>query len=601
MTLTLVHPQRLSSFSVLPANTYWLYADDNLYYDGQAHRQFGRAQRLVEPVVFQTRAAQLRGAFMEWVDRSLASHVAEDWIPASYFKDIFTAPVFLHCVCLVLLDEALRQGKAVVVISSSKALSAQLNRLVRTYGQTLIIFGAACFRREAWRIKYLAWRHFLLRPLRLLASVILARQILGNRQIERLKNVQILVATPLLNGDLEETGKHSDRFLPGLIDYYRAQGFVAASLACTENLSIRCLSAAYRAMRISQTLFAPGELFLQWQDIFGGQWRAQRAMTRLPAFSTLPFMGIDVSCIADFWWPVAIRRTVVARIMTVLEKRMRSCGLNPRLFLIWYENQPLDKALQIGVCLSDQKSQVVAVRQYFPAENVLSFFSSTGEVRHGVSPKTNWVCGKRTAELFARHDSEGIYLPVPALRYAHLFPQFVATEVSSNLVVFLTSSLEESLSILECVFANVDQAMHHFSAIRVKSHQALKDDIAVLAHRRWPSVRAPVIWEQAASSKLLPDAALVLTAGSSVAVEALCCGIPVVLVGRTSGLDVNPLEDIDNADWRIVYFSEEFAALLENWLPHLPPIQARQARGQEIRNTYFDPSTEKNMRVFLPT
>lgn len=601
MTLTLVHPQHLSSLPFLPANAHWLYADEDPQCDNQLHCQFGRDRRLIQPLAFQAQAAQLRGNFMAWTDRCLEGCAAEDWIPVSYFKDIFTTPVFLHFVCLVLLNEAFQQGKTVVVITNSAALAEQLAALMRAHGRTLSVLGKVRFRRDAWRIQCLAWRHFLLRPLRLLACAILAHQILGQHQINRLQHVQVLVATFLLAGDLETTGKFRDRFLPGLIDYYQKQSVVAASVACTENLPLLSLRSVYRAMRGSQTLFAPGELFLKFRDIFTGQWRACRAVMRTPAFTSLPFIGVDVSCVAAFWWDIAIRRTVVARIMTALGKRMNALGLSPQLFLGWYENQPLDKAMSISFHLAGSKTQAIAIRQYFPAENLVNFFSSGGEVRHGASPKINWVCGQRMEELFARHDPEGIYLSVPALRYAHLFAQSVTLEPGNSLVVFLTSSLEESLAILDCAFADVDCVLKRFSTIRVKSHQALKADIATLTYNRWPEVCGKAIsWEQATSSELLQSAALVLTAGSSVAVEALCCGIPVVLTGRTAGLDVNPLEDIDNADWRIVYFPEEFAALLQNWLPNLPSLETRRVRGREIRDAYFEPSTEDHMRAFLP-
>lgn len=601
MSLTLVHSRALHSFTVLPSDACWLYADDDPQTVEKIDRQFGFERRLISPADFQVRAANLRAPFMAWMDCCLQNEVAEDWIPASYFKDIYSTPVFLHLVCLHILNEALQTKQSLVVVSGSEALALQLRQLAGEMGQPFTLIGENEFRRDARRVRLLAWRHLLLRPLRLLAASLLSKVVLGRKQIQRLKEVEILVDSFLLDGDLDSSGRYHDRFLPGLLDYYHRYGLIAASAASTEAISFLRLKDVYSAMARSQTLFSPTELFLQLRDIIQGQWNAWRALKRVPDFALTPFQGVAIQFVAGFWWSIAIRHSVVARILIVVGDRMASRGIRPRLYLDWFENQPLDKGMQIAFSYPGSSTETVAVRQYFPAENVVSFFSSSGEVARGVVPRVNWACGRRTAELFARHDLSGIYRAVPALRYSHLYTEQEPLPAGDQLVLFLTSGLDESLTILNLVFARIEQSLAHFDSIRVKTHQALKTDIVTLANKRWPQIRnLAVTWENGASSELLQSAALVLTAGSSVAIEALCRGVPVVLTGRTAGLDVNPLEDIDSDAWRSAYSPEDFASLLKNWLPGLPPIAERRAAGLKLRAEYFEPVTEDGMRVFLP-
>lgn len=600
MTLTLVHPRALSSLPTLSEGTRWLYADDDPEVYERIGRQFGGG-RLVSPADFQSRAAELRIPFVQWLDQSLRNFSAAEWIPASYFKDIFSTPAFLHAVCIAILDDTFRALRPVVVLSSSGAFARQTDELARRYGLNVVTLGREFFRQDDQRIQRRATRHFLLYPLRLLAARVLARTILGEAYIKRLQGVEVLVDTFLLEGDIDADGTFHDRFLPGLLDYYRRQGISAASAACTEALPFRLLGKAYRAMRNSETRFAPNELFLRAHDIFEGQRCAWRSEKNPPVFSDIPFVGLDIGQVASFWWKISVRRTVIARIYSAVGGRMRTAGVAPQFFLDWCENQPIDKAMQIAFSNSGGATQTIAVRQYSPAENVLSFFPSTGEVAIGVVPQVNWVCGRRTAELFAQHDALGVYRTVPALRYSHLYTVEAASRAGEDLVVFLTSALGEALSILDIAFSDINKTLASFRSVRIKTHQALNVNIPRLATERWPQIQGKeVVWENGASSVLLPSAALVLTAGSSVAVEALCRGIPVVLTGRTAGLDVNPLEDIESPIWRVVYTPEEFNALVEIWLPSLPPVKERQASGLTVRADYFEPVTEEGMQAFLP-
>lgn len=601
MTLTLLHPRALPSFPALPDHARWLYADDDPQVDEQLSQRFGNDRRLVSPAAFQARAASLRAPFMQWLDRCLEHQPAENWIPASYFKDIFTAPVFLHLVCLTLLKDALATQQPVILISSSDVFAQQVEDLATRHENQLTQIGSADFAKDARSIRWRAARHLLLYPLRLVAGIVFARSILGEAHRQRLQATEILVDSFLLEGDLDSSGNFRDRFLPGLLDYYQTQGIAAASVACTETLPLAQLSSTYKAMRRSKTSFAPSELFLRIRDILDGQRRAWRTAQHSPRFAEHLFENISVTHIATFWWKIAACRTVGARCLTNLGKRMAEHGLTPRYFLDWYENQAIDKAMHIAFTQTGDRTRTIAVRQYFPAENVVSFFSTSGEVAHGASPTINWVCGRRTAELFARHDNLGSYRVVPALRYASLYDAEPSSTEGEDLVIFLTSSLEESLSILQIAFANLDQNLANFRSIRIKSHQALHADIAALANERWTAIPdKSVTWESESSSALLPSAALVLTAGSSVAVEALCRGIPVVLTGRTAGLDVNPLEDVEPTNWRIVYTPAEFTTLLSQWLPTLPPLSERQTAGLRIRSEYFEPVTTESMQAFLP-
>ncbi len=95
---------------------------------------------------------------------------------------------------------------------------------------------------------------------------------------------------------------------------------------------------------------------------------------------------------------------------------------------------------------------------------------------------------------------------------------------------------------------------------------------------------------------------MVVTAGTSAAVEAACMGIPVIVVGRPAGLDMNPLGAVDERLWHLVYDGEELSAAVGRWTPAHPLLLAERIKlGGAIRDATFEPVTDEGMRAFLPT
>lgn len=596
MSLVLVHPEALNKVSSLADGFSWFYADDSAAVDLSISGLFGEERRLLSPQAFQEKAALLRRDFLLWIDTALEGLPGESWIPASVFKDVFVTPMFLHALALVVIDEARKAGRDVVVVSASAALARQLQAYKRDVG----IFGRRHFWQDSVAVRLKALRQCFWRPIRLAGAGFLARRIIGKKFSLRLRTVDVLVDTFLLDGDLGTGEVYRDRFLPGLFDYYRDQGCAAAALASTEAIKVDRLLAHYRAICQCETLVVPPEYLLRWWDILRGGRAVITALSVASRFRQLSFCGLDISILAATWWRISCLRTSVAMVLPRLAKRLSDVGAKPALVLIWFENQASDKALHLAFSQLTSKVNVIALHQYFPFSNIVNFFSTDGEVRHGVSARTHWVCGERMKLLFSAYDQLADYRVVPALRFDHLH-RLEVTADGEDLVVFLTSNFEESLAILEIALADIGSTLGFFSSVVVKPHQALNINFQSLTQHRWPQINGrPLVWACEPSVELLKRAALVLTAGSSTALEAIGIGIPVVIVGRRAGLEVNPLEDVARDFWRTAYSAEQFEQLLKSWFIRLPPSATRQAFGRKLLASYFEPVTEAGMHVFLP-
>ena len=599
MAVILVHPRAINTILSLPDNFLWFYADDSASIYQIISEKFGDDRCLISPKLFQEKSADLRHDFLSWLDSALSGLPGDFWISSSVFKDIFITPVFLHSVALVILRDATRASKNILFVTASDILVDQ----IFSGEKESRVVGKIFYKFEGVRIALQAWRQWIWRPIRFAFAGFMARFILGKAHQRRLQSVEVLVDTFLLDGDLQPDGGYHNRFLPGLFEYYRENGCVAAAFSSTESLRFSRLISTYRAMKLSHILFAPPEFFIEPLDVF---WGALKSLVRFRSstiFSDQKFRGIDIEVLASSWWRIANLRTAIPHALVSIAKKMHTSNVRPSMVLVWFENQSSQKALQLAFDKYSDSTELVALHQYFPFPNVINFFSTDGEVIHGLSAKNHWVCGKKMLPLFSEYDHSAAYQVVPALRYNYLYGlKDAGVNDKKKLTLFLTSDLEESLCILEITFINIADTLKYFDAIVIKPHQALDIDFRSIVRHKWPDSydNSAIDWAVVGGPNLLYSSNLVLTAGSSVALEAIISGIPVVIVGRKAGLELNSLDGVADSFWRMVYSSSDFKEALSSWFQLLPSKELRRKYGQEILVGYFEPITEAGMKVFLP-
>lgn len=597
MMLRVGHPVVLGAF---PQGVPWFYADEDPVEYGRIVARLGIENQFVTTLAFQAAAVRLRQPFLCWLDTVLKGQATHDWIIASYFKDVFSTPVFLHLVCLTLISQALRHNQEnLVVITRDPALMEQLRHAACVQDASFQCIGKWAFTNERFAYALRGFGRVVWHPWLTALRIFLARVALGNQYINRLHGTEVLVDTFIFEHDIDVSGGFNDRFLPGLVEWFQANGKHVVSFPCTANISINKLYRFFLRMKKSNILFAPGELFLRLSDLVVGVGRGLAAYSRPPSFAACHFDGMDVSCLSKYWWKISALNTLVSQIWSRTPIRMVEAGVKPSLVVDWFENQPLDKALFIGFKEASSDINVVGARLFFPYANMVNLFTTRGEQMAGVAPFMNWICGHEIAKQFSAYDDIGRYSVAPALRYSYLYDNFPPEDEGQSLVLFLTSSLQESMNILECVLRNPIVLSGSFMEIIIKPHQALPGGFEALVNDKWPEIcQFPIIWANQSSYVLLRQAKLVVTSGSSVALESVCYGVPVVIVGRSAGLDMNPLEGVDSRCWQLLYDSVSFCSALEKWLPFLPDFSERKKIGESVRNSYFQRTASEAMLAF---
>lgn len=601
MRLTVCHPRQLWRFGEFSGA--WVYADtDYAQYEKVRHGLGGGAHALCAPRQFQEAAIGYRAAFVDWVDSNLAGARGARLLLTPLSRNPFH-DLFLHAVWMLLIAEKSAScDEDVLVVTSSSGLARSIRQCCEERGIAVQLAGRWGYLLSAAGRDLRAIVKFGHQLLHSLCCLTLSRFFLGSAHRRRLGDVDLLLDTFLFRDDVSADGTVNHRYFPGLVDWYKRKGNRPAYYPTLFRVPVRRLAGLYRGYRRSPYLFCPPELFVHLSDL--GASAADCLLQGLRS-SDLPrprLLGADIRPLIEGLSFQAGMDGLQPMLLTRTPQRLAESGIRPRWLLDWFENQPLDQANMAGFGQALPDCQVVALRQYASYSAILSFCVTTREVADGVVPRIHWVCGEAWKERLAVHDRLGSYRVVPALRYGYLHHRATDDREGSELLVLLTHSADESASVLALIEEAFPVLDRLFSGIAIKTHPALGFHRLRRAMARGGGRvfrEKSVHFETARLEELFASARMVVSAGSGAALEAVAVGLPVLLVGRCAGINVCPLEYVDQRLWKTVFDATEFAAAVRDWSPHHPLARAeRQEIGQKVMNEFFEPVSDEGMQRF---
>jgi hypothetical protein len=601
MRLTVCHPRQLGRLSEFRGA--WVYADtDYAEYERVRNRLRGSAHPLCAPRQFQEAAIGYRAVFVDWIDGNLAGASGARLLLTPLSRNPFH-DLFLHSVWILLIAEKLADcSEDILVVTSSSGLARAIRQCCEERGTAVRLAGGASYLLSAARKNLRSIVKFGYQLFHSLCSLTLSRLWLGAAYRRRLSDVDLLVDTFLFRGDVSPEGTVNHRYFPGLLDWYAKQGNRPAYYPTLFRVPLRCLAGLYRGYERSAYLFCPPELFLHLSDL---GFAAADCLLQSARATDLPrpaLLGADITPLVEGLRFQAGMDGLQPMLLARAPQRLAESGVRPRWLLDWFENQPLDQATMTGFGQALPNCQAVALRQYASYSAILSFCVTTREVAQGVVPSIHWVCGEAWKERIAIHDRLGSYRVVPALRYGYLHHRAMDGRDGSELLVLLTHSADESASVLALIDEAFPVLDPLFSGIVIKTHPALglrrlRRAMAQSGGRvfRAKSVR----FESARLDELFSSARVVVSAGSGAALEAVSAGLPVLLVGRCAGINVCPLEYVDQRLWQTVFDAAELEVAIRNWSPRHPLARIeRQEMGRKVMNEFFEPVTDEGMQRF---
>lgn len=575
----------------------WVYADDMQRHFEAIELAMGKASALVTPAQLQAEAVRLLPEFIQWADEQIPLGDVAEWLLTPCHRNPFSSNLFLHLVCLSIVDRYGGDGP-VVVFTEASGLAKTLRQLCRAQNWGFSWHGQPRFHLHSWKTNIRACAKLGYDVLRSLTGILAARFFLGAKQFGRLADVELLIDTYLDPDSLANDGTYHDKQLPGLLDWYRAQGVRAAIYPFPVHFSLRQLPELFRRMQVSRVPVLPFELLTRLTDI--PKSAAVCLEYALRDMNCSHFENFDVSPLVEGERFKACTAGLLPLLLLIAPSRLAANGIRPNTLLDWFENQPIDRANAIG--FGRAGCRVVALRLYALYPMFASLFTSERQVRAGTCPPLALVGGAAMEKQLTRNDHHTRYRRVPALRYGHVHNARRHDEEGDALLLLLTHSREESLAILSCVLPVLRDVPECFPKVLIKPHgdfggDRLRREVA----SRWPWAvsMSRIEWTSQRVEDLVCEARIMISAGSSAALEAICRGVPVIVIGRQAGLNMNPLLDVDGRLWTMAYDASDVGRAIDAWSPRHPlSLAERVATGEAIRAEYFEVVDEQAMKAF---
>lgn len=599
MPLIVAHPDCMPRFG--GQGLRWVYADEQLSVYESIAESLGEGFRLVSAREFQHAASELQPEFIEWTDAHINHSDVADALLTPLHRNPFGNNLLLHLTWLTLIAARGDTVTDLLVFTESAALARTIRDICHERNWAFRQVGRLRMMAVWSKARFRACTKLGYEGITALIRMALSRATLGPTHIARCRDADILVDTYFYTDSLQADGIFRDKHLPGLVDWYRSQSRKPAVYPFFIHIPLKNLLAVYARMRDSATLFVPWERFV-------GPGQVVASVLRCLAYGTgsqpgaLAFRNVAVARLVASLRFQAATAGLYPMLLARAPQRLHAYGVRPKYFLDWFENQPLDKANAIGFSALQSGCRVVGLRQYALYPNFANLYTTDREVAAGTCPPETWVSGRALIDMLRRHDHCSKFRVVPALRYAGLYSMHQSSGRRNDLLIVLTHSGEESMAILTMAFPVLERAAALFAAVRIKAHPDFPvANFIDSLERRWPWIRSAswIHWESRSMDQLLGDTRLAITAGTSAALEALCRGVPVIMIGRQAGLDINPLTKADERLWTTVYDCSELERAICNWSPAHPVAHAElMAISTIIRGEYFEEVSHHTLQSF---
>lgn len=403
----------------------------------------------------------------------------------------------------------------------------------------------------------------------------------------------------------EDSNIYIDRYYTGFMEYIK-EDEKKSIYYLPEFIGIKDYKATFKKIRCSENNFIIKEDYLKVKDYI----RAVIGMLMTPfrAFKVKSFAAqfLDFNVLPLVYEETKLKCTIKSSVKAVLNylfiKRLAQRGIEVRLVIDWNENQIIDRALIKGVHDFIPQTQVIGYQGFIISPQYHIYIHPTQyEYSLGLIPDKIAVVGEGLINRTKEFCPDLQVIKAPAGRFQKIWQNNSANIHFNTFRILLPLPITK----IECqkILHTVNKSLKLISIfnveVLVKQHPTYnQEDILRNYGSDWP---VEFTFVKGDFHDLLQGSNLVVGNTSSVCVESIAKGIPVIILGNGSGLTQNPIpEEIKENIWTLCYTPEEVAKSIEFYIKRSnEQIQEHVNIGKTIRKEYFEPITREGVRKFL--
>ena len=247
----------------------------------------------------------------------------------------------------------------------------------------------------------------------------------------------------------------------------------------------------------------------------------------------------------------------------------------------WQEFQDLEKTFNRAIKESNKEITIYGCQFLIQYENYISMHIKDIDYALNITPNTVLLNGKYNYNLSEKQR----YKDGASLRYKSIFNFDMNKRDEKNIVALLTYEVEESIGLLKLIDYIEDE-------IEIKIHPATeKKRFESHLNRKWQFTETN-IYELLYNTKIVFVASM-----SGTALEAVSCGVSVILIGSHNNVTANPLVEYGKGKvWDIAFSKNDVKRLYNDLLNYrVNNITEIRDISRWYKENFFIEPTEKNI------
>lgn len=359
--------------------------------------------------------------------------------------------------------------------------------------------------------------------------------------------------------------------------------------------------AVFKELINSKRQFLFKEKFLKFSDIFHAAFyifRIKSMKLKNIKQNKIDYSPLINECFQNF---LGLSNSIEGLINYKFFKGLKKNNVKIDHVVDWWENQATDKGLQLGIKNFYPKTSTIGYIGFVPSSLDFHLFPTEYESNFKVIPQKIGLIGEGFISLVSQFNKKHIFFSAPAFRFQHVWNDRKRNNKNKQFTILLglPISLSESLLILNMVSAILNKIKINNYTILVKTHPTVKKTIIKNAFEG--SLPNKFEFINTTSELAILKSDLMISTLSSICLESMACGVPVLVTSNKNLLNNSPIpREIEQDLWKECQGENDILSGIEKFYSlRLNDSSNNLKIGKKIRYTYFKLNSREDSNSFL--
>lgn len=348
---------------------------------------------------------------------------------------------------------------------------------------------------------------------------------------------------------------------------------------------------------VNDYLIIPQEFFLRYSDIVRSAFEV--LFNRIKIKNRIEFFNLDDSNIIqqelDKDWRDSVR---VELLQKHIIKNMTD-HFNINTFACTYESNPWERVCFFYLKKYSPSTKIIGYQHAVVTRASANMFPVKEELSVMPMPDKIVTVGEVTKKIMENYGSypENIIMPACALRHEYIYRLKKKDFIKNNTILVILEGVPECYKLANFVFNALKDSTYHI-IIRThpgRSFDMIKDGLCfdINNNKNFSLSKSPLVKDDL----MLTD--VVIYWGSTVSLEALMIGIPVIHVNLNDFISVDPLFDCTFLKWTVKKETELLSVVSEIYNMSKEDYIAAYDKAKHYIERYFYRVNDENLSKFL--